>query len=153
MADMDQRQMDRGGEKGAIPLFEGRGGTILTVMEEEKVNASGHRDQLQRQYSIWSICDLALTIDNAWVALGGSIVVAVCMTPIQSPIELLILIWLTMLQPMVGRRESCTSIWRLVHTTVLSPHASLRYAMLSLNSLHRIHATFIRDLHSSFLQS
>jgi len=65
MADMDQRQMDRGGEKGAIPVFEGRGGTILTVMEEEKVNASGHRDQLQRQYSIWSICGLALTIDNA----------------------------------------------------------------------------------------
>ena len=79
MADVDQQQMDRGGEKGAVPLFEGRGGNIVTVIEGEEVNASGHRDQLQRQYSIWSICGLALTIDNAWVALGGSIVVAVGM--------------------------------------------------------------------------
>ena len=41
------------------------------------VNASGHRDQLQRQYGIWSICGLALTIDNAWIAFGGSLSVAV----------------------------------------------------------------------------
>jgi choline transport protein len=79
MTDVDKQQMDRGGEKGAVPLFEGRGANIVTVIEGEEVNASGHRDQLQRQYSIWSICGLALTIDNAWVALGGSIVVAVCM--------------------------------------------------------------------------
>lgn len=87
MADVDQQEMDRGGEKGAVPLFEGsfegRGETILGVMEGHEVNASGHRDQLQRQYSIWSICGLALTIDNAWVALGGSIVVAVGMIPVQ----------------------------------------------------------------------
>jgi hypothetical protein len=65
-------------------------GNILKL-EGEEVNASGHRDQLQRQYSIWSICGLALTIDNAWVALGGSIVVAVGMlsvvTRLLSPIS------------------------------------------------------------------
>ena len=43
----------------------------------EIVNASGHRDQLQRHYSLLSICGLALTIDNAWVALGGSIAVSI----------------------------------------------------------------------------
>ena len=41
------------------------------------VNASGHRDQLQRQYGLLSICGLALTIDNAWVAFGGSLSIAV----------------------------------------------------------------------------
>lgn len=43
----------------------------------EIVNASGHRDQLQRHYGLLSICGLALTIDNAWVALGGSIAVSI----------------------------------------------------------------------------
>ncbi|KAK4547863.1 hypothetical protein LTR36_010582 [Oleoguttula mirabilis] len=41
------------------------------------VNASGHKDQLQRQYGTLSICGLALNIDNAWVAFGGSLSVAV----------------------------------------------------------------------------
>ena len=40
-------------------------------------NASGHRDQLKRQYGLLSICGLALAIDNAWVALGGSITVSI----------------------------------------------------------------------------
>jgi hypothetical protein len=44
----------------------------------EIVNASGHRDQLHRQYGLLSICGLALTIDNAWVALSGSIAVSIC---------------------------------------------------------------------------
>ena len=43
----------------------------------EVVNASGHKDQLQRHYGLLSICGLALTIDNAWVALGGSISVSI----------------------------------------------------------------------------
>ena len=43
----------------------------------EIVNASGHRDQLKRHYNVLSICGLALTIDNAWVALGGSIAVSI----------------------------------------------------------------------------
>ena len=43
----------------------------------EIINASGHRDQLQRHYGLLSICGLALTIDNAWVALAGSIAVSI----------------------------------------------------------------------------
>ncbi|KAI9687442.1 MAG: hypothetical protein M1820_010433 [Bogoriella megaspora] len=41
------------------------------------INASGHRDQLRRQYGLLSICGLALTVDNAWVALGTSITLAI----------------------------------------------------------------------------
>ncbi|KAF6220398.1 hypothetical protein HO133_002830 [Letharia lupina] len=47
------------------------------VQGGEVINASGHRDQLQRHYGLLSICGLALTIDNAWVALGGSIAVSI----------------------------------------------------------------------------
>ena len=50
---------------------------VLIVQKGELVNASGHRDQLQRHYGLLSICGLALTIDNAWVALGGSIAVSI----------------------------------------------------------------------------
>lgn len=42
-----------------------------------EVNASGHKDQLTRQYGLASICGLALTVDNAWVAFGGSLTVAI----------------------------------------------------------------------------
>lgn len=48
----------------------------------EIINASGHPDQLKRHYGLLSICGLALTIDNAWVALGGSIAVSISPSPI-----------------------------------------------------------------------
>lgn len=51
-------------------------------------NASGHRDQLKRQYGLISIIGLALAIDNAWVALAGSITVSIGMLslyPSKSP--------------------------------------------------------------------
>ena len=51
--------------------------TSVVSEEGTLVNASGHRDQLQRQYGLLSICGLALTIDNAWIAFGGSLSVAV----------------------------------------------------------------------------
>ena len=53
------------------------GKILIETAEGELVNPSGHKDQLQRHYGILSICGLALTIDNAWVALGGSIVVSI----------------------------------------------------------------------------
>lgn len=43
----------------------------------ELINASGHRDQLDRQYGFFSICGMALTVDNAWVAIGTSLNVAI----------------------------------------------------------------------------
>jgi choline transport protein len=50
----------------------------LEIAASEIVNASGHRDQLRRQYGILSICGMALTVDNAWVAIGTSMNVAIC---------------------------------------------------------------------------
>ncbi|ORY16528.1 choline transport protein, partial [Clohesyomyces aquaticus] len=34
-------------------------------------------DQLTRQYGLFGICGLALNIDNAWIALGGSVTLAI----------------------------------------------------------------------------
>lgn len=51
--------------------------TSLVSKDGAVVNASGHKDQLQRQYGLLSICGLALNIDNAWIAFGGSLSVAV----------------------------------------------------------------------------
>ena len=51
------------------------------IHDGEIINASGHPDQLKRQYGLLSICGLALTIDNAWVALGGSIAVSISLSP------------------------------------------------------------------------
>lgn len=48
------------------------------AIEGEIVNASGHRDQLQRGYGFLSVCGLALSVDNAWVAVGTSLNVAIC---------------------------------------------------------------------------
>ncbi|EJD35384.1 hypothetical protein AURDEDRAFT_130653 [Auricularia subglabra TFB-10046 SS5] len=50
-----------------------------TVVEyiPETVNASGHRDQLRRQYGLLDICATALVVDSAWVVLGGSVVISI----------------------------------------------------------------------------
>lgn len=60
--------------------FESRVTNVVGAVDGQEVNASGHEDELQRQYGLWSLCGLALTIDNAWVAFGGSIIVASCMS-------------------------------------------------------------------------
>jgi choline transport protein len=51
---------------------------IALGSDSQLVNASGHPDQLNRQYGILSICGMALTVDNAWVAIGTSLNVAIC---------------------------------------------------------------------------
>lgn len=38
------------------------------------INASGHRQELDRNFGLLSICGLAVTSGNTWLALGGSIV-------------------------------------------------------------------------------
>lgn len=55
------------------------------VTAGEVVNASGHPDQLKRHFGLLSICGLALTIDNAWVALGGSIAVSISQYALRAP--------------------------------------------------------------------
>ncbi|KAI1818191.1 amino acid transporter [Poronia punctata] len=41
------------------------------------INAAGYKDQLKRQYGLWGIIGIALTVDNAWAALGSSISVSI----------------------------------------------------------------------------
>jgi choline transport protein len=40
----------------------------------EVFNASGHKQELERQFSLLSICSIGITTGNVWAALGGSIV-------------------------------------------------------------------------------
>jgi hypothetical protein len=69
-------------EKAELDLA---GNVVEGTLDGVVVNASGHQDEFKRHFSIWSLCGLALTIDNAWVALGGSLYLAVCTsTPIHS---------------------------------------------------------------------
>ena len=44
--------------------------TSIISKEGEIINASGHRDQLQRQYGLLSLCGIALNINSAWIVLG-----------------------------------------------------------------------------------
>jgi choline transport protein len=66
-------------EKNGEPVLQDD--TVIVVSHSQShslINASGHRDQLDRQYGILSICGMALTVDNAWVAIGTSMNVAIC---------------------------------------------------------------------------
>ena len=51
--------------------------TSIISKEGEIINASGHRDQLQRQYGLLSLCGIALNINSAWIVLGGSLTISV----------------------------------------------------------------------------
>lgn len=57
----------------------GHGEEVVITLDGRKVNASGHPDQLQRGYGLLSTMGLALSVDNAWVALGTSLTIAICM--------------------------------------------------------------------------
>lgn len=45
-------------------------------VDGELVNASGHRQELERNFGLLSICAVAVTTGNTWIAQGGSVVVA-----------------------------------------------------------------------------
>lgn len=47
-----------------------------TAPTEQVVNASGHIQELSRNFSAWSLIGLGLSMGNVWPALGGSILVA-----------------------------------------------------------------------------
>lgn len=51
--------------------------TVAAVDRGIEVNAAGYRDQLKRQYGLLGIVGIALTVDNAWAALGSSISVSI----------------------------------------------------------------------------
>lgn len=63
---------------GVEEEYQKRRDTIVSIENGVGVNASGHKDQLKRHFNILHLCGLALTIDNAWIALGGSITISIC---------------------------------------------------------------------------
>ncbi|KAI1103590.1 amino acid transporter [Jackrogersella minutella] len=50
---------------------------VAAVDQGVEVNAAGYKDQLKRQYGLLGIVGIALTVDNAWAALGSSISVSI----------------------------------------------------------------------------
>lgn len=57
--------------------------TVAAVENGVVVNASGYHDQLKRQYSLLGLAGIAITVDNAWVALGSSISVSIRMLTVR----------------------------------------------------------------------
>lgn len=51
--------------------------TVAAVQDGAVINASGYKDQLKRQYGLLGLAGIALTVDNAWIALGSSISVSI----------------------------------------------------------------------------
>lgn len=58
-----------------------------TIDVGEVINASGHKQELERQFSLLSICSIGITTGNVWAALGGSIVSSFPSTQ-HSPLQL-----------------------------------------------------------------
>ncbi|KAH8694190.1 putative choline transport protein [Talaromyces proteolyticus] len=44
---------------------------------DSAINASGHRQELDQNFSLLSICGIAVTLGNTWIALGGGLAVAI----------------------------------------------------------------------------
>lgn len=40
----------------------------------EQINASGHKQELQRNFNLLAICGVAITLGSTWVTVGGSVV-------------------------------------------------------------------------------
>ena len=59
-------------ETEAVPDLLARDKTQQVL--EGEINASGHRQELQRIFNLLALCGVALTVGNSWVAFGGSIV-------------------------------------------------------------------------------
>jgi hypothetical protein len=41
---------------------------------EVPINASGHRQELEKNFGLFSICGIAVTTGESWIVLGNSIV-------------------------------------------------------------------------------
>jgi hypothetical protein len=53
---------------------------VESPTEAGLINASGHRQELDRNFGLINICGLGITSGNTWIALGGSIVCLVSTT-------------------------------------------------------------------------
>lgn len=75
--DLDQEKVRLQAAHPSVPNDE----VVIVDDDGTIVNASGWTDQLDRQYGLLGLCGIALTVDNAWVALGSSISVSIGMSP------------------------------------------------------------------------
>lgn len=41
---------------------------------DSSVNASGHKQELERNFSLLEMCGVGITTGNVWAAIGGSVV-------------------------------------------------------------------------------
>ncbi|KAL9036768.1 MAG: hypothetical protein Q9214_005993, partial [Letrouitia sp. 1 TL-2023] len=46
-------------------------------MLEAPLNVSGHKQELERNFGLLSVCSLGITSGNTWIALGGTVTVAI----------------------------------------------------------------------------
>jgi choline transport protein len=78
---LNEKALDGNPEKRTSRSMKSRqsinGDDTVDTREGKIINSSGHPDQLHRQYGLLSICGLALTVDNAWVAVGTSLAISI----------------------------------------------------------------------------
>jgi choline transport protein len=62
------------------PSYDSDKATMHTADHEpqlKEVNESGHIQELERNFSLFSICSAGIVTGNTWAALGGSIAIAI----------------------------------------------------------------------------
>ncbi|KAH7355145.1 amino acid/polyamine transporter I [Rhexocercosporidium sp. MPI-PUGE-AT-0058] len=68
-------------EKTTMPSSDSEKGTNMAeknqVPQLMEVNETGHVQELERNFSLFSICAVGIVTGNTWAALGGSIVIAI----------------------------------------------------------------------------
>lgn len=61
-------------EKSPAPAVTSSTPTTDSATDFAPINASGHRQELERNFNLVSICSFAITSGNTWVSLGGTVV-------------------------------------------------------------------------------
>ncbi|KAL9099086.1 MAG: hypothetical protein Q9163_005365 [Psora crenata] len=96
--------------------------------DEGLINASGHRQQLDRNFNLLSICGFAITAGNTWVALGGSIVrmfrIPQCVSCHKKARLLIEALIRTLQSPMVGWLLALASVCQIVGAQTVSMYAA-----------------------------
>lgn len=68
-----------GPEKSTAPSYPEKNTTAGIDHEPGllEINETGHVQELERNFSLLSVCSVGIVTGNTWAALGGSIVVAI----------------------------------------------------------------------------
>jgi choline transport protein len=61
-------------KKAALPIDHD---SPVTIEQGELINASGHVQQLDRNFNLLTLAGVGLVVGNVWPAVGGSILVAI----------------------------------------------------------------------------